>query len=117
MEWKILFDQACGLWFLELDEGLREEIAAHIELLRAHGPNLGRPRVDTVKGSAFPNMKELRVQYQGQPWRLLFAFDPHRKAIFLVGGNKRSDKRWYKTFIPIADSRYASHLARLTQTE
>ena len=58
-------------------------------------------------------MKELRVQFRGDPWRILFAFDPSRKAILLVGGNKRGDKRWYKTNIPIADGRYRRHLKRL----
>jgi hypothetical protein len=66
--------------------------------------------VDTVKGSRFTNMKELRVQVGGDPWRILFAFDPQRSAILLVGGNKRGDKRWYKTFIPIADERFERHL-------
>ncbi len=58
-------------------------------------------------------MKELRVQFRGNPWRILFAFDPRRAAILLVGGCKRSDKRWYKKHIPIADERFQQHPQRL----
>ncbi len=100
-----------------LDEGIQDRIWAHIELLRRLGPNLGRPRVDTVKGSDFSNMKELRVQYQGDPWRILFAFDPQRNAVLLIGGNKRGHKRWYDENVPIAEQRFRRHLDRLEQDE
>jgi len=79
-------------------------------------PALGRPRVDTIEGSSFKNMKELRIQYKGEPWRVLFAFDPHRQAILLVGGNKSGNKRWYKENIPIADQRYQKYLDALGGT-
>jgi hypothetical protein len=75
----------------------------------------GRPYVDTVEDSAFTNMKELRAQFRGDPWRILFAFDRTRTAILLVGGNKRGDKRWYKKHLPIADERFKQHLRRLGQ--
>ncbi len=88
MEWEVLFDAEFADWFEAVDEGLQDEIFAHVELLRRFGPNLGRPRVDSVKGSKYSNMKELRIQYQGDPSRILFAFDPSRCAILLVGGNK-----------------------------
>jgi hypothetical protein len=108
-------DEDYFAWFKELDEGLRDEIGANIEVLRELGPNLGRPRVDTLKDSAYTNMKELRIQYQGEPWRIIFAFDPERSAILLLGGNKAGDKRWYKTNIPIADERYGRYLQSLEQ--
>lgn len=117
MEWEILYDEAFAEWLESLEEGLQDEILAHAELLREFGPNLGRPRVDTVKGSKYPNMKELRVQYQGDPWRILFAFDPDRAAILLVGGNKRGDRRWYKTHVRIADRRFERHLDGLAEEE
>ena len=113
MEWEVLFDEEFAAWLESLDEGLEVEILAHVQLLREFGPNLGRPRVDTVKGSKYPNMKELRVQYQGDPWRILFAFDPERAAILLVGGNKRGDKRWYQKHIRLADQRFKRHLEGL----
>lgn len=115
MEWPVLLDDAFAAWLDGLDPGLRNEILAHAALLRARGPLLGRPYVDTVKGSAFANMKELRVQFRGDPWRILFAFDSHRAAILLVGGNKRGDTRWYRKNLPIADERFRRHLARLEQ--
>ena len=74
------------------------------------GPTLGRPQVDTLAGATLTNLKELRIQIQGDPWRVLFAFDPKRQAIILVGGNKRGDKRWYRKNIPIAEERYRRHL-------
>jgi hypothetical protein len=86
-------------------------------LLRRRAPNLGRPRVDSVKGSRFSNMKELRVQYHGDPWRILFALDPRRQAILLVGGNKRGQKRWYKDHIRVADERFRRHLESLEPEE
>jgi hypothetical protein len=79
------------------------------------GPLLGRPYVDTLKGSKYPNLKELRVQYKGEPWRILFAFDPIRQAIVLVGGNKTGDKRWYEKNIPIAETRFTEHLKTLEE--
>ena len=60
-------------------------------------------------------MKELRIQYQGDPWRILFAFDPDRNAILLLGGNKRGDECWYDDNIPVADRRFKRHLVRLKE--
>lgn len=113
MEWEVLFDEDFTAWFEDQEENLQDEIIAYVELLGQHGPNLARPRVDTIKGSKFPNMKELRIQWQGQPWRILFAFDPKRRSILLVGGNKRGDKRWYDKNIPVTDSRYERHLKNM----
>jgi hypothetical protein len=113
VDWKVFFTVEFKAWFDALDEGLQDEIWSYIRLLKLRGPNLGRPYVDTVKGSAFSNMKELRVQYKRDPWRILFAFDPQRNAIFLEGGNKRGNKDWYETHVPIADKRFASHIERL----
>jgi hypothetical protein len=115
MEWDVLLDEDFAAWLDGLDAALRNEILAHAALLRARGPHLGRPYVDTLEGSAFTNMKELRIQFHGDPWRILFAFDPKRRAILLVGGNKRGDKRWYKKNLAIADERFQRHLKRLEQ--
>jgi hypothetical protein len=117
MEWDVQLDEDFAAWLARLDADLRNEILAHANLLREHGPQLGRPHVDTLEGSAFTNMKELRVQFRGDPWRILFAFDPNRAAILLVGGNKRGDKRWYKKHLPIADERFRRHLERLEREE
>jgi hypothetical protein len=115
MEWDVQFDPEFAEWLAALDEDLRREIVALAVLLRQRGPHLGRPYVDTLEDSEFSNMKELRVQFRGDPWRVLFAFDPNRTAILLVGGNKRGDKRWYKKHIPIADEKFRRHLDNLEQ--
>ncbi len=115
MEWDVQLDEDFADWLAGLDADLRDEIIANANLLRERGPQLGRPYVDTLEGSAFTNMKELRVQFRGDPWRILFAFDPNRTAILLVGGNKRGDKRWYKKHLPVADERFQRHLNRLEQ--
>jgi hypothetical protein len=62
-------------------------------------------------------MKELRVQYKGDPWRILFAFDPVRRAILLVGGDKTGDDRWYKKNIPLADARFDKHLEQVKEAD
>jgi hypothetical protein len=113
MTWSVELDDDFADWLDGLGAGLRNEILSHAGLLCEYGPQLGRPKVDTLEGSAYDNMKELRVQYAGDPWRILFAFDPERKAILLVGGNKAGDKRWYEKNLPIADARYARHLRKL----
>ncbi len=104
-------------WWETLSEVEQESIAVSVGLLEIMGPNLPRPHSDTVKGSQFSNMKELRRQHAGEPYRTLYAFDPRRKAILLIGGNKTGDNNWYQTFIPIAHKLYAEHLDELKNEE
>ncbi len=111
MVWAVQSVAEFERWFLTLESSVRIEIAAKISLLQQVGPTLGRPHADTLKRSAYPNMKELRVQIGGDPWRIFFAFDPRRSAILLVGGNKCGDGRFYEVNLPIADARYRDHLA------
>ena len=113
MEWEVLLDEEFAVWLDATPDGLRRKILSHVDLLERFGPNLGRPKVDTVQESAYPNMKELRIQYKGKPWRVLFAFDTQRNAILLVGGNKAAEKRWYADSIRIADERFRRHLESL----
>ena len=117
MEWQVLVDPDFEVWLLEQTVGARQVILAHAKLLAVFGPGLGRPQVDTLKGSQMANLKELRVQYQGEPWRVLFAFDPKRRAILLVGGNKQGDDRWYRKAIRHAEQRYARHLEQMEQED
>jgi hypothetical protein len=84
-----------------------------VKLLQQLGPLLGRPHADTVKGSRHSNMKELRTQHRGRPLRTLFAFDPRRSAILLIGGDKTGDDRFYDRMIPLADRLYDEHLHEL----
>jgi hypothetical protein len=92
----------------------QEAVYAKVLLLRKVGPTLPRPHADTVNESKHPNMKELRVQCGGDPYRVLFAFDPRRTAILLIGGEKtRDEARFYRTIIPEADRLYDEHLETL----
>jgi hypothetical protein len=113
MKWEIEYTDDFEKWWNTLDPGEQDSIAVTVGLLEKLGPNLPRPYSDTVKGSSFANMKELRTQHNGQPYRTLYAFDPRRTAILLIGGNKAGKKNWYKTFIPIADKLFADHLKEL----
>lgn len=98
---------------MQQEVSVRRAISAHVLLLKQFGPTLGRPRVDTIQGSKLPNLKELRVQHRGKPWRILFVFDPKRQAILLVGGNKKGNERWYVEAIPLAEKCYQRHLEEL----
>ncbi|WP_031385586.1 type II toxin-antitoxin system RelE/ParE family toxin [Desulfonatronum thiodismutans] len=115
MPWSVIFCEEFVKDFEAMPEGLRESIAAHTKFLRELGPVVGRPLVDTLKGSTFPNMKELRFDWESGVWRIAFAFDPQRKAVLLVGADKRgvNQKRFYKDLIQVADQRYQKHLVKL----
>lgn len=101
--------------FDRLHEDVRTEILALSLVLEKFGPQLGRPRVDTLKASQHANMKELRFSAADGEWRVSFAFDPNRKAILLAAGDKsgRSEKCFYQELIRKADGRFDAHLARL----
>jgi hypothetical protein len=94
---------------------VRTEILALARLLQQFGPQLGRPRVDTLKGSRHANLKELRLSAAGGEWRVAFAFDTRRKGILLIAGDKSggSEKRFYRELLRKADERFDAHLARL----
>jgi hypothetical protein len=93
----------------KLDEDAKEAILKSLLILQEIGPSLGRPYVDTINESKHKNMKELRIQNRQRLFRILFAFDPDRKAILLIGGDKRGDKRFYQKMIPIADALFDKH--------
>ena len=101
--------------FFALHEDVRTEILALARLLQQFGPQLGRPRVDTLNGSRHANMKELRFSAAGGEWRVAFAFDARRKGILLIAGDKSggSEKRFYRELLRKADNRFDAHLARL----
>jgi hypothetical protein len=119
VEWIVEISVEFEREFDDLREDVQTEILAHSHLLQRFGPHLGRPRVDTLGGSRHANMKELRFVAAGGVWRVAFAFDPKRKAILLVAGDKSggSEKRFYKQLIAKADERFDSHLARLRKKE
>ena len=94
---------------------VREALAASARLLEFQGPRLGRPHADTLAGSKHANMKELRFTADDGVWRVAFAFDPERKAIILVAGDKSGmgQTRFYKALIAKADVRFSEHLDTL----
>lgn len=111
MGWEIEHTEEWGQWFDGLSDALQNAIAARLELLAHRGPALGRPTVDTLSGSKISNLKELRVDGDGQHTRTLFVFDPARTAILLCGGSKTGQwSKWYRVAIPQAERLYERHL-------
>ncbi|MFL5104859.1 MAG: type II toxin-antitoxin system RelE/ParE family toxin [Xanthobacteraceae bacterium] len=115
MLWIVRFEDEFEQEFLALEQEVQDELLAVARLLAEHGPQLGRPYVDTLKGSKHTTMKELRFDAMRGVWRVAFAFDPRRQGILLVAGDKSgvSQHRFYKQLIATADKRFAAHLERL----
>ena len=113
MAWEIEFTDEFGIWWDGLTEEAQTDVSATVQVLREFGPALTRPFADTVRGSRFPNMRELRVQHGGRPYRVLYAFDPRRTAILLLGGDKTGNPRWSDEQIPRADAIYEGHLREI----
>jgi hypothetical protein len=100
-------------WWKELNEDEQERVRAGVELLRQYGVALPFPHSSGVAMSRHTHLRELRVQCEGNPYRVLYAFNPLRNAILLLGGDKTGDARWYEVNVPIADRLYDQHLAEL----
>lgn len=115
MDWRVVFTEEYQAWLATLDSAAREDLRASIEVLRQYGPQTPRPHVDTLKGSRHANLKELRTQSRGRPLRSLFAFDPERRAVVLIGGDKTGDKRFYERMIPLAEALLDRHLEELKE--
>lgn len=109
----MVWTEAFDVWFQGVDVAARADITEKVWILRLEGPSLGRPAVDTVKGSSFSNLKELRVQSLGRPYRVLFVFDPERNVVLLISGNKAGKKRFYETLISKAEKIYRDYLEEL----
>jgi len=118
MPWIVRFGQEFDLEFQAIEEDTQDALLAAVNVLESYGPDLGRPFVDTLKGSKYPNMKELRFAAANGAWRVAFAFDPSRQAILLVAGDKAgvSQNRFYRSMIAKADQRYGAHLKRMRDT-
>lgn len=115
MEWEVQFHAAFEAEVLAFEREVRIALIAATRLLSDYGPQLGRPHADTLKGSKHANMKELRFEAADGEWRAAFAFDPERRAILLVAGDKSggSQKRFYRKLIAKADFRFSEHLESL----
>ena len=112
--WIVEFVREFENEFEELPEDVQDELLVHAKLLEKFGPTLGRPHVDTLKNSRHVNMKELRFEVADGVWRVAFAFDPQRRAVLLVAGDKsgRSERRFYRRLIAKADRRFDAHLRK-----
>ncbi|MEV6813878.1 type II toxin-antitoxin system RelE/ParE family toxin [Micromonospora sp. NPDC051296] len=120
--WEVRLHSDVEAWFLGLcrdDPTSADLVTEAIDLLMEHGPALGRPLVDRLKGSTYHHMKELRPGSAGSTEiRMIFAFDPAREAVFLVAGDKSGQwQAWYRQAVPLADARFTEHLTQLKEGE
>lgn len=113
MSWNVEYTDEFEKWWGGLSEQEQVSLAASVELLEERGPSLGHPHSSGIHGSRHGHMRELRTQHGGRPFRTLYAFDPRRMAILLIGGDKTGDNRWYEVHVPIADRLYEEHLEQL----
>lgn len=113
MRWEVEYTDEFGLWWESLSESEQIALAASVSLLEQRGPLLGFPHSSGINGSRHGHMRELRTQHDGRPLRTLYAFDPRRAAILLIGGDKTGDDRWYERNVPLADKLYDAHLEQL----
>jgi hypothetical protein len=113
MSWEVEYTDEFEEWWNDLHDSIQDEIDRAVRLLEARGPTLPFPHSSDIRGSKHGNMRELRVQIGGEPYRIFYAFDPRRAAILLVGGNKGGDDQFYARMVPIADRVYGEHLRQL----
>ena len=113
MTWIVEYTDEFGIWWGTLARAEQEDVAAVVQLLEERAPRLPFPYSSGIAGSRHDHMRELRIQHKGRPYRVLYAFNPLRTAILLIGGAKGRDDRWYEVNVPIADRLYDVHLKEL----
>lgn len=113
MTWEVEYTDEFELWWLTLNADEQESVAASVGLIEALGPQLPFPHSSGIESSRHGRMRELRVQHERRAFRILYAFDPRRVAILLVGGDKTGDDRFYERLVPLADKLYDQHIATL----
>ena len=115
MKWLVSYHEEYLAELIAEGEAVQNAVFSMVEVLKVRGPQLGRPYVDTLNGSSFTNMKELRITLPDGEWRIAFAFDPKRQAILFVGSNKSgiNERKFYQKLIRIADERFKEHLEEL----
>ena len=115
MPWTVVFAPEFEPEFDDLPAAVQDELLAQAGVIEQLGPAAKRPRVDTLKGSRHANMKELRFDAADGVWRVAFVFDPQRKAVLLVAGDKsgQSEQPFYRRLIAKADKRFEAHLERV----
>ncbi len=113
MPWEVEYTDEFRRWWQELSENQQDAVAARVELLMEHGPNLPYSYSSDITGSRHGVMRELRTQSAGRPLRVFYAFDPRRTSILLIGGDKTGNDRFYEEYVPVADALYDEHLEEL----
>ena len=117
MTWIVEYTDQFDEWWESLSEDEQDSIAATVGVLEERGPTLQHPISSGLESSRHSHMRELRIQHQGDPYRVLYAFDPRRTGILLIGGNKTGNDRWYEEYVPQADDLYDEHLKELKEKD
>ena len=117
MTWIVEYTDQFDEWWESLSEDEQDSVAATVGVLEERGPTLQHPTSSGIESSRHSHMRELRIQHQGDPYRVLYAFDPRRAAILLIGGNKTGNDRWYEEYVPQADDLYDEHLKELKEKD
>lgn len=113
MPYEVEYTDEFDGWWSGLTEAEQDSVDYGVRLLEERGPRLPFPFSSGVTRSRHAHMRELRVQHEGRPYRVLYAFDPRRNAILLLGGDKTGDDRWYDRNVPVADDLYDEHIETL----
>ena len=113
MAWEVEFSDEFGEWWVGLTAAEQKSIDFTVGLLGEAGPTLKMPHSSGIETSRHTHMRELRIQHEGRPYRVLYAFDPRRAAILLIGGDKTGNNRWYEEYVPRGDDIYDQHLKEL----
>ena len=113
MAYSVEYSDEFGTWWAGLTDAEQRSVAHYVKLLEAKGAALPFPYCSGINGSKHGHMRELRVQHQGEPYRVFYAFDPRRVGYLIVGGCKAGDGQFYERMIPIADKIYDKHLEEL----
>jgi len=111
--WEVEFSDEFGQWWDGLTQAEQESVDFTVSLLQELGPALKMPHSSGVEMSRHSRMRELRVQHEGRPYRVLYAFDPRRVALLLIGSDKTGNDRWYEEHVPTADAIYERHVREL----
>jgi len=111
--WDVEFSDDFGVWWDGLTAAEQKSVDFTVSLLQELGPTLKMPHSSGLKASRHAPMRELRIQHEGRPYRIIYAFDPRRAAILLIGGDKTGNDRWYEEYVPRADALYDRHLREL----
>jgi hypothetical protein len=115
--WEVEYTDEFGKWWDGLTEAAQKSVAKGVVLLTEVGPALGYPHSSDIVQSNISKMRELRIQHKGRPYRVLYAFDPTRTAILLLGGDKTGDDRWYQTNVPLAEKLYERYIQERKESD